>query len=332
MKRTFTRLLCIPLLFSLLLVLPGCGSGGAEDTYRIAVIPKGTTHSFWKAVHAGVYTAEQELQAEGIPVQVIWKGPVREDDRSQQVSVVETFIGQGVDGIILAPLDRKALVAPVRLARQAGIPAVIFDSALDDPDVISFVATNNFRGGELAGHHLAKLIGEEGRILVLRYQVGSASTEDREAGFLAAIGQYPDIEILSSNQYAGATRDSAFTSSQNLLNRFPGQFEGVFAPNESSTNGMLLALRDLGLAGKVAFVGFDGGEQNLSALRKGELDALVLQDPFRMGYDSVHTLVSYLQGESVPELIDTGVTVVTRERLADPEVDKLLNPPLDLVE
>ncbi|MGC9450798.1 MAG: substrate-binding domain-containing protein [Oceanipulchritudo sp.] len=326
---SISGILLLPLIF---LWFAGCGGGDGVTPMRIAVIPKGTTHSFWKAVHAGAVAARDELREEGIFVEVLWKGPMREDDRSQQVGVVETFISQGVDGIILAPLDRKALVAPVRMARQAGIPVLVFDSALDDPEIVSFVATNNLRGGELAGDHLARKMDGKGKVLVLRYQVGSASTEDREAGFLAALEAYPGIEVLSSNQYAGATRDTAFTASQNLLNRFSGQFDAVFASNESATNGMLLAMKDLGLAGKSLFVGFDGGEQNLAALEKGEIDALVIQDPFRMGHDSVMTMVDWLRGRSVPEYVDTGVTVVTRENLSQPEVRKLLHPPLDLVD
>jgi ribose transport system substrate-binding protein len=313
-------------------LLAGCSRSDEAPAYRIAVVPKGTSHMFWKSVHAGALTARNDLAREGIAVDIRWKGPIREDDRSQQVGVVETFIGQGVDGIILAPLDRKALLAPIAMARQAGIPAVIFDSALDDAEVVSFVATDNFRGGELAGHHLAEQLGGSGRVIVLRYQVGSASTEDREAGCLAALAQYPEIEVISSNQYAGATRDSAFTAAQNLVSRRSGQFDGVFASNESATNGMLLALRELGLAGSVAFVGFDGGQQNLAALESGDIDALVIQDPFRMGYDSVTTLVAHLRGETVPEVIDTGVTVVTADQLGDPEIQRLLLPPLDVIE
>ena len=332
MPRTITPIKILLLALLAFLAIPGCRDSPSEDTYRIAVIPKGTTHVFWKSVHAGALTARNDLAESGVKVEIRWKGPLREDDRSEQVGVVETFIGQRVDGIILAPLDRRALVAPVQMARQAGIPTVIFDSTLDDPEIVSYVATDNFRGGQLAGHHLAKQLQEKGRIIVLRYQIGSASTEDREAGFFSALEHYPEIEILSSNQYAGATRDTAFTASQNLVNRFAGRIDGVFTPNESSTNGMLLALRDLGLAGKVPFVGFDGGEQNLSALASGDIEALVVQDPFSMGYQSVQTLVAHLRGESVPEVIDTGVIVITRKDLDDPEIQRRLNPPLEITE
>lgn len=236
-----------------LLVLAGCGGGG-DESLRVAVVPKGTTHVFWKSIHAGALAARNELQEQGQPVEIYWKGPIREDDRSAQVTVVETFIGRGVHGLVLAPLDRKALVAPVELAVRSGIPTVVIDSALDSGETVSFVATDNFRGGELAGGQLADELGGAGKVLMLRYQVGSASTEDREAGFLSALQAYPEIEVVSMNQYAGATRDTAYTAAQNLLNRFSGRIDGVFASNESATNGLLLALREAGMAGKVAFV------------------------------------------------------------------------------
>lgn len=301
----------------------------SEQATRIAVIPKGTTHSFWKAVHAGARKAEKEL-SESATVEIIWKGPLQEDQRDSQISVVENFIGQQVNGIVLAPLDAKALVSPVKQAESVGIPVVIIDSGLDHDGIVSFCATDNFEGGRLAGEHLAKLIGEKGKVLMLRYQVGSASTERREAGFLDAIAQYPDIEVVSDNQYAGPTRDTAFTAAQNLLNRNGSDIDGVFASNESATNGMLLALRESNKAGgSVKFVGFDGGETNLNALQAGDIQGLILQDPFNMGYLGVMTLARHLAGESVEPRIDTGARLVTKENFDDPDIQDLIAPPLD---
>lgn len=333
MNRPRLLAVCLALLCPTLLILPGCGGKGGDAApagpRRVAVIPKGMTHVFWKSIHAGALAAAADWDRRGVPVEVIWKGPMREDDRSLQVAVVETFIGQGVAGIVLAPLDSKALVAPVRLAREAGIPTVIIDSALEDPGIVSFAATDNFRGGEIAGHHLAARLSGRGDVVLLRYQVGSASTEAREAGFLKAMESYPGIRLVSTNQHGGATRDSAFTASQNLLHRLGGKVDGVFACNESTTNGMLLALKDFGLVGKALLVGFDGGEQNVAALRAGEIEALVLQDPFKMGFTGVDLLVRHLQGETVETRVDTGVRLITRGDLEDPAVVQLLNPPLD---
>src|SRR5215213_3770230 len=178
--------------------------------FTIAVIPKGTTHEFWKSIHAGSNKAAGELSAQGTEVQVIWKGPLREDDREQQIQVVEGFAAQGVDGIVLAPLDNRALVRPVNDAQRAGVPTVIIDSGLESNSITSFVATDNRKGGQLAADRMGELLNGKGRILVLRYQEGSASTQDREDGFIEQIkSKYPGIEIVSSDQHSGATRDTA---------------------------------------------------------------------------------------------------------------------------
>src|SRR5436305_9483356 len=174
----------------------------------IAVIPKGTSHEFWKSIHAGAIKAARELSTPGAEVEVIWKGPLREDDREQQIQVVEGFASQGVNGIVLAPLDNRALVRPVEEAKTAGVPSVIIDSALQSNSIVSFVATDNRKGGMLAADRMGELLNGKGKILLLRYAEGSASTEEREAGFLDEMKQkYPNIELISTNEYAGATRD-----------------------------------------------------------------------------------------------------------------------------
>src|SRR5262245_7868491 len=167
----------------------------AEKSYTIAVIPKGTTHEFWKSINAGAVKAQRELTEKGTKIEIIWKGPLREDDRDQQIQVVENFMARRVSGIVLAPLDSQALVRPVANAAQAGVPVVIIDSGLKSDKYVSFVATDNFKGGQMAGEHLAKLLGEKGNVILLRYAVGSASTEAREEGFLDAIKKFPNIKI-----------------------------------------------------------------------------------------------------------------------------------------
>jgi ribose transport system substrate-binding protein len=310
--------------------LPAAALAKEGDTYQIAVIPKGTTHEFWKSIHAGAEKAKLELAAQGISVNIIWKGPLKEDDREQQVQTVENFIGRQVDGIVLAPLDKKALVAPVETAVQGKIPVVIIDSALESKAQSSFVATDNREGGRIAGRNLGKLLGGQGNVILLRYQDGSASTEEREEGFLEIMKKdFPAIKLLSTDQHAGATRDQAKIVSENLLNRFGQQVNGVFASNESAASGMLLALRDAGLAGgKVKFVAFDAGETLNAGLKAGDVAGFVVQNPLAMGYLGVKTIVAVLRGEKVAPLIDTGVGFVTKDNMNDPAVAELLNPPL----
>jgi len=315
---------------TLALFLLAALAAAAADTYTIAVIPKGTTHEYWKAVQAGTVKAQRELTAAGLSVNVIWKGPLKEDDREQQVQVVENFIGRRVSAIVIAPLDSNALVAPLAAAVQGKIPVVTIDTGLNSPLPSCYVATDNREGGRVAARTLAGLVGPHGRVLMLRNAVGSANTEEREDGFLEVMKQeFPGIRLVSTDQHGGVTRDNAYRTGQNLLNRFGRDIDGVFACNQPTTAGMLLALRDAGLAGgKVKFVGFDSGAVELAALKAGDVSALMVQDPFRMGYLGVKNAVAVLRGEPVAQRVDTGVTVVTRENIEQPAIRDLVSPPL----
>ena len=300
-----------------------------KEHLTIAVIPKGTIHEFWKTVHAGAEMAGRELQ-----VEILWKGSLKEDDREAQISVVENIIVRKVDGIVLAPLDDAALRRPVDQAMGNGIPVVIFDSGLLGDNYISYVATDNFKAGQLAGEYLAKLLDGRGKVAVLRYAEGSYSTTKREDGFLDRIQGFEGIEIVSSNQYAGVTTESAMKAAENLLSRFIStdgnlEIDGIFCATEPTTLGILRALQDTGYAGKVKFVGFDSSEKMIAALRAGELDGFVVQNPMNIGYLGVTTLVQHIRGQQVSGRIDTGSVLVTKENLDQPEIRELLNPDLN---
>jgi ribose transport system substrate-binding protein len=316
--------------------MAGCGGDAdqpkpakdASAPLSIAVIPKGTMHVFWKSIHAGAKKAEKELPN----VSIIWQGPVQEDDRQAQISLVETFIQKNVDGIVLAPLDDKSLVAPVNSAKAAGIPVVIIDSDLADPDAyVSFAATDNVKGGMLGARRVAQLLGDKGgKVILLRYQVGSASTENREKGFMEEIAKHPQVQVVSADQYAGATVESAMTVAQSLLTKYgEGQVDAIFCPNESSTYGMLQALKSADRAGKVIFVGFDSSDRLTEAMEKKDIMGLVVQNPMKMGYEGVKAMVAHLRGQDVPKRIDTGVTLVTPENIKDPEIQHLVHPALE---
>ncbi len=297
-----------------------------QGKLRVALIPKGTTHDFWKSVHAGGVKASRELGN----VELIFRGPEKEDDREQQVSLVQNFVSSRVNAIVLAPLDDKALLPAVQQATAAKIPVVIIDSGLAGEagkDFISFAATDNYKGGQLGGQRLAEVLGGKGRVLLLRYQEGSASTVERERGFVEAIGKSPGIQLVDPKRYAGPTRATAQEAAENLLTA-NSDIQGIFCPNESSTFGMLLAMRSRGLAGRVRFVGFDASPGLLEALSKGELDGLVVQNPMKMGYLGVKTAVDYLQGRPIEKLQDTGVVIVTKETMSQPEYKELLSPDL----
>jgi ribose transport system substrate-binding protein len=316
------------------LAFTACGGKTSSDasgpqgsgTLRVAVIPKGTTHEFWKSIHAGASRAARELG-----VDIIWKGPQKEDDRAQQITVVEDFISAGVDGIVLAPLDDRALMRPVQDAVRDKIPVVIIDSALQGSDFVSYVATDNYKGGVLAGRRLGELLKGQGRIFLIRYQEGSASTVQREAGFYDTVTkEFPGIVLLVKDQYAGATTETAYQLAENLISRFP-DVDGVFAPNESSTFGTLRALQESRLAGKIVFVGFDSSPKLVQGLRDGDIQGLVIQNPDMMGYLGVKTVVAHLRGEPVEKVIDTGVVLATKDNMDAPEIRALISPDLSQI-
>jgi ribose transport system substrate-binding protein len=304
---------------------------GGMEGLTISVIPKGTTHVFWQSIHAGSVKASKELG-----VKILWIGPEKEDDRQQQIALVNNQIVNQVDGIVLAPLDNMALRRPVKAAVSKNIPVVIIDSGLKDSEDVytSFVATDNREGGRIAGRELGGLLNGRGRVVMLRYQEGSASTDNREQGFLEAIREFNGIEVVSDEQYAGATKALAQQASENLILRFKDDtgnlnIDGIFCPNESSTYGMLQALRRHRLVGKVKFVGFDAAESLVEGLRQDEIHGLVVQNPFSMGYLGVKTMVQHLRGLPVEKRIDTGVTFVVKKSLSMPEIEDLINPDLE---
>ena len=306
---------------SALILMVSCGGKAPENKGKIviAVIPKGATHEHWKSVHVGAQKAAQELG-----VEIIWKGPIKEDDREEQLQLYETFASERVSAIAIAPIDDRVFVRPVKEAREKGIPTVVFDSALQDTFHVSFVATDNYKGGVLCAERLGGLLKGKGRLIMFRYQEGSAATAEREQGFLDTIkSKFPGVQILSDNQYSGATTESAYRTCENILNRFT-EFEAMFAPNESSTFGCLRALEDKGLAGKIVFVGFDTSAKLVDAMKKGEIQGLSIQNPFMMGYMSVKAAVAYLKGEKVERNISTGVTMATPENMDEPEIKALL--------
>jgi ribose transport system substrate-binding protein len=324
------------------MVMAGCNGGSGSGTpaadngssttpgaakLTIEVIPKGATHDYWKSLHEGVNKARDEFGLD-----IVWKSSEKEDDRNGQISIVQDAIQKKVDGIVLAPLDATALKGPVVEAQNAKIPVVIIDSGVNDVKPVSFVATDNEKGGHIAGAALAKLLNGKGSVVMLRYEVGSASTDAREKGFMDEMAKNPGIKVVSSNQYGHATVETAQTASENLLSGFKKAdgsltIDGIYTPNESTTFGMLRVLQDSGQAGKVKFVGFDANPKLIEALGNHQIDALVVQDPRKMGYLGVKAIVDEIHGKPVDARIDTGATLVTPANMKDTEIAALIAPP-----
>lgn len=335
-RLVFRRHVQLLLSCGMLLAALGCGGSSrtdqpvairvrsADEPLRIAVIPKGTTHEFWKSVHYGADKAAKELGN----VTVLWKGPVLEDDHEGQIQVVQDFIVQKVDGICLAPLDSQALVEYVSQSVEKGIPVVVFDSGLDrEDDIASYVATDNFMGGEQAAIRLAEVMGKTGNAIVLRYKQGSESTYQREEGFIAAMQRdFPGVKLIETGEYAGTTPQESLAKAQQVLQKYRGEVNGIFAVCEPNATGVLQALNELELAGQVKFVAFDPNVPLVNGLKEGKVDGIVLQDPVQMGYDAVMTMVRHLRGETVEKRISTGEYVATPENLEEARMQELLHP------
>jgi len=330
------------------LTLAGCGSGTSESsttgttgttasgggagksggkTYKVTVIPKGMSHEFWKTIHAGANDAAAEFGAE-----ITFKGPANEGDRQAQIDIVDNTVSAGTDAIVLAPLDADGLKKPVDNAISKKIPVVIIDSALNGSGFASFVATDNEKGGAMAADEMIKRLNGKGKIVVLKYAIGSASTEAREKGFEDEIkAKGSGIQIVSDNQYAGDTADKAQKKSEDMLATLKGPdgkltIDGIFCPNESSTVGMLATLRAHSWNGKVHFIGFDSSEKEVEGLKAGDIDATVVQNPYKIGYEGVHEAIKALKGEKNEARVDTGATLITKETMDSPENQKLLKP------
>lgn len=322
-------------LFALVICLGltlGCGAekgappeGAKAMKYRLAVIPKGTTHEFWQSVHFGAAKAANERD----DVEIIWKGPLTESDRDAQISLVEDFITKRVNGICLAPLDSQALVKSVASAKEQGIPTVIFDSALsDERDIVSYVATDNYRCGAMAARYMGKLLDNKGKVILLRYNPGSESTEQREQGFLDTLTkEFPEIVQLSTNQHSGTSFEDSHTKAQQILLKFGDEVDGVFTVCEPNSTGMLRALEARGKdARKVRFIAFDPNARLIQGMRDGLVDGIVLQDPVEMGYQAVKTLIEKLEGKEVAKRVPIAEYIATPENMAEPDMVKLLTP------
>ena len=307
----------------------GCSSGEKKaEPYtgkplKIAVIPKGTSHEFWKSVHFGAEKAAKELGN----IEIVWRGPVLESDTGSQIEVLKNMITLGVDGIVLAPNQKGGLVDAVEESIDEGIPVVIFDSGLDEgPAIASYVATDNFKGGKLAAEEMAKAMNKEGNVILLRYLAGSESTEQRENGFLEGLEAYSNIKVVSSDQRGGDNATASKEKVDQLLQLFGEDLAGIFAVCEPNANGTLEALRNAGLDGKVKFIAFDPSDALIEALKDGSCSGIVLQDPVEMGYRSVLTLVDHINGKAAEPFISTGEYVATPSNIDETRIQELLKP------
>lgn len=290
-----------------------------KDRLTIAVVPKGLVHQFWLTVRAGAEQAGQEMGAA-----ILWRGPDAETDVVEQIDIVDDMITRGVDAIVLAACDTHALIDPVKRAVDAGIPVVTIDSGLESDLPVSFVATDNIKGAQLAADKLAELIGGKGVVGQIPFVPGAATSQLREKGFQDGMAKHPEITVLPP-QYSMSDVAKGMSVTQDLMTAHP-EMAGIFGANESSAMGAVQAIEAAGKTGQIKLVAFDAATEELDALKRGTIQALIVQNPFQMGYQGVKAAVDKIKGKDVPKQIDTGVTVITAENLETPEVQKLLNP------
>jgi ribose transport system substrate-binding protein len=293
-----------------------------SKTYRIAVVPKGTAYSFWKTVKAGAEAAGKETGAE-----IDWKGPDQETDVARQVAIIENFITSRVDAIVMAACDAKALVPKVKQAMAAGIPVITIDSGIATDDALSFVATDNVKGAREGTEKLIELIGGSGKVGAIPFIQGAATSDMREQGFNEAVKANPKVQAVKP-LYSQGDAEKGMKAAENMITSNP-DLKGIFAANEPGAIGAARAIKQRGLVGKVKLVGFDAADTEISALKEGVIQALVVQDPFKMGYEGVKAAVAAIRKKPVEKRIDTGVMIVTMDNLNDPKVQALLNPKIE---
>ncbi len=297
------------------------------DGLTVAVVPKSTGGEFWETVEQGAREA-----ADALGVGIKWEGTLTETEIAQQNQIIESMINLDVDGMAIAPLNPKATKKSVEAAVDAGIPVVIFDSAVDGDAYVSFVATNNEQGGVLGGEKMIELLGDQGgNVLVLRFIQGTASTEARVKGFRQAL-EAAGLTIVDDPYCEDGTVAGAKKTASNTLEGHVKdgklQLDGIFTCNLISALGMAAALDDLrkgGIEVDTKHIGFDTSPKLIEGVQQGAIEALVSQDPKRMGYLAVETLVKHLRGEPIEPIVDTGVEIVTKARLEnEPKIRQLV--------
>jgi ribose transport system substrate-binding protein len=307
------------LILAILIAISGCNRSKEKE---IAVIPKGTAHVFWQSVHAGALAAGQEFHLD-----ILWDGTPQETDYSRQIEIVDSMIARHVDGIAVAAGDRNALNSSLDRAARENIPVTVFDSGVDSNNYMTFVATNNYAAGQMGARKLAELIHQRGSVAMVMHAPGSASTMDRERGFEDVVNQeFPNIHIVA-RQFSMSDRAKAMAAAENILTAHT-DLDGLFASSEPSSVGAAQAIKSRGLSGKVKYVAFDSSEGLIDDLKGGTIDALVAQDPFRIGFEAVKTLADKLAGKTPPKREDLSARVITKADLEKPEIHALLYPDL----
>jgi ribose transport system substrate-binding protein len=296
-------------------LLCGCRRTGKR---RIAVIPKATSHLFFVSVRAGVNKAATDFDTD-----VLWNGPQEETNHARQIEIVDSMIAQQVDGLAISATDEHALAAPVSRAIQSGIPVVVFDSGVNAQGYISMIATDNYEAGCRAARILAGLIKGTGSVAMVMHKPGGTSTLLRERGFEETLKrEFPNVAIVA-RQFGMADEARALAAAENILTTHPN-LGGFFASSEASSIGAIQALSARRMTRKVRLITFDTSKTHIEALRNETIDVMLVQDAFRIGYESVRALAQKLTGGTPAPRIDLPAREVVTADLSKPEIQALL--------
>lgn len=315
MKKLWFVVLCI------MVAVSGCarkgGSGGASGTIYIPVVSKGFQHQFWQAVKKGADDAAKDLG-----VQITFEGPESEAQIDKQIEMLQTALGKNLAALGFAALDSRAAIPLLQQAKNRNIPVIAFDSGVESDIPVTTVTTDNKAAAALAADKMAAAIGESGKVAVIVHDQTSRTGIDRRDGFLEQMKKYPNIQVLEP-QYGGGDHLRSTEIAKTVINGNP-DIKGYYGANEGSAIGVVNAVNELGLPGKIIIIGFDSGKLQIDAIKSGVMYGAVQQNPVLMGYKTVESAVKALKGETLPKITDSGFLWADKDNLADPNVAAVL--------
>lgn len=298
--------------------LCGCGQEAETQKTRVAMIVKSTESAFWKSVFAGAGAAATEYN-----INVSFDGPAAEEDYETQNEMVRRAMDDGVDVIIFSAVDYNANAEIIDQAAQRGIKIIVIDSDVNSSQVSCRIGTNNLQAGIKAAEAALATDDEELYIGIVSYDVNSANGQQRELGFRQTVEQDPRVKNITTINVLSTTEDARAGAKEMLLS--DSRINVVVTFNEWTSLGVGWAIRDLNRADRIQVVAFDSNVVSVGMLETGEVDALIVQNPYAMGYLGVETAANLMNGQTGgPSVVDTATTIVTRENMYEPESQKIL--------
>jgi len=294
------------------------GYGKENKKIKVVLLQGVRGDEFYVSMGCGVQAAAKKLGNVDWSIQ----GPAK-FDASLQIPILNAIIAKKPDVIMMAPTDTKALIAPMKAAKAAGIKVIEVDTHVTDPSIsISKIASNNILGGVRAAQALAALTGAKGEWMVMNVKPGISTTDQRQAGFERQTKKYSGVKYLGA-QFDDDDAGKAASIMSAQLAAHPNM-NGVFGANLFSAEGAATGARNAGKTSHVRIVGFDAGPAQVQQLKQGLVQSLIAQEPYDIGYQAVQQAVNAMNGKPVTKKIQTGLVIVTKKNLSKPDVSKYL--------